>query len=229
MSLQSGKTSTIHPFFWLVMPVFFILAQFYIEFAYTQAQKVPIHSEGGPHETLQSIFLGIAFLIAVASLAKINWTKDKLLAGWFALAGLCCFYVFGEEISWGQHILNWNTPAYWSQFNDQNETNLHNTSAWLDQKPRLILFAGIVFGGIVIPALRRWKPSAVPQKFAVLFPPDILAVTALGVLVPYMAQEIAEGLKVHLFERVSELQELYMYYFVMLYLWDLRKRAVSGR
>ena len=226
MHLQSGNNSTIHPFFWLVIPILLIVGQIGIELFVPQQYMVPIHSEGGIHETLQSIVLMFALIIGLAALVRIDWGKQKLLGLWFLLACACCVYVSGEEISWGQHVLNWNTPSYWAQFNDQNETNLHNTSAWLDQKPRLILFIGIAFGGLVIPALRRWKPSKLPARFAVLYPSDTLAVTAMGVTFPYLVQEIVEAFGVNVFERVSEVQELYMYYFVMLYLWDLRAREI---
>lgn len=221
------RTSTIHPFFWLVVPLLFILGQIGIELFVPDARLPSLHSEGGPHETLQSIVLLIAFLIALCALWRIDWATQKPQGLWFALAAVCIFYVSGEEISWGQHIVNWDTPSYWANFNDQNETNLHNTSAWLDQKPRLILFIGIVAGGLLVPALRRWKPYALPARFAEIYPSNILVVPALGVALPYLVQEIAEHfIHAGVFTRVSELQELYMYYFVMLYLWDLKIRAI---
>ena len=104
------------------------------------------------------------------------------------------------------------------------ETNLHNTSSWLDQKPRLLLFIGMVVGGLIIPALRRWKPVVLPARFSAIYPENHMAITALGVLVPYLLQEVAEhGFNAHIFLRVSEVQEMYMYYFILLYVCDLRK------
>lgn len=219
---------SIHPFFWLVIPVLFIIIQFGIELFVPAQYMVAIHSEGGLHETLQSVCLLIAFILAVRGAIQVDWHTKKPVGIWFVLAAICTFYVSGEEISWGQHILNWDTPSYWAAVNDQNETNLHNTSAWLDQKPRLILFIGIVAGGLLVPALRRWKPSLLPAQFSWAYPSNLLIVPALGVLLPYTAQEIAEHI-VHggIFERVSEVQELYMYYFVILYFIDLHKREIS--
>ncbi|PZQ49160.1 MAG: hypothetical protein DI551_00470 [Micavibrio aeruginosavorus] len=211
----------------LGLPLFFILGQIAIEIFVPLRLKPALHSEWGPHETLQAIFISIAFIVAACSAVKIDWKEQKLLGIWFVLAAICCFYVAGEEISWGQQILQWDTPEYWSTLNDQNETNLHNTSAWLDQKPRLVLFLGIAFGGLVIPALRRWKPNVLPAQFSILYPPDALIPTALGVIVPYLIQEIAEIWDFKVFHRVSELQELYMYYFVLLYLMDLRNRVFN--
>jgi hypothetical protein len=218
------QASHIHPIFWLWLPIIGIVAQIILEITVPRDLKVPMHTEGGPHETLQEICLIFAFVLSLITLTKINWAAEKWLGIWIAAAAVCCFYVGGEEISWGQHIVNWTTPEFWSQVNDQNETNLHNTSSWLDQKPRAILMAGIIVGGLIIPALRKWKPSWLPAKFTAIYPSGYLVVTSLCVLVPYLVQNIYNNLTGgNLFERVSEVQELYMYYFVALYIFTLRK------
>ena len=225
---MTKENSPIDMLWWLGLPLFFMTGQIAIEIFVPANLKPALHSEWGPHETLQTLFIALAFLVAVFTLPKIDWKADRLSGVWVLLAALCCFYVTGEEISWGQQILKWDTPAYWSTLNDQNETNLHNTSAWLDQKPRLLLFIGIAVGGLVVPALRKWKPSALPAKFAAIYPPDCLVVPALGVAVPYLLQEIAEHFFGRgVFHRVSELQELFMYYFVFMYLVALRIRIIS--
>ena len=68
-----------------------------------------------------------------------------------ALLVLGCIYYAGEEISWGQHWFGWGTPENWQDVNDQGETNLHNTSALLDQVPRNLLTLAAVVGGILVP------------------------------------------------------------------------------
>ena len=77
---------------------------------------------------------------------------------WFSIATLGVAYTAGEEISWAQHLVGWGTPHWWADLNDQGETNLHNVSSWLDQKPRALLEVGIVIGGIVLPLLLRAVP-----------------------------------------------------------------------
>jgi len=227
-NVRSIIPGTIHPFFWLVIPVAMIVGQIGLELFAAPETLAPMHTEGGLHEILQSVYLGLALVLAMIGMARVDWANQKPLGLWFALATFCTFYVFGEEISWGQHILNWDTPEYWARVNDQNETNLHNTSAWLDQKPRLILFIGIVCAGLIVPALRRWKREWLPARFSRIYPTNIVIVTSLGVLLPYLAQEIAEHFfDRDLFLRVSEVQELYMYYFVFLYVWDLQNQNFS--
>ena len=84
------------------------------------------------------------------------------LTGKFFLVLYClgCFYFAGEEASWGQHWFGWETGEYFNAVNDQQETNLHNTSIWLDRIPKAIVSLSIFIGGIVVPLYFRfsgWK------------------------------------------------------------------------
>lgn len=47
---------------------------------------------------------------------------------YFGLLALLFVVVGGEEISWGQRIIGWETPEAISKLNRQNETNIHNLS-----------------------------------------------------------------------------------------------------
>lgn len=206
---------------WLWVPVVILLAQIGVELFVPEAYLPEMHSEGGPIETIQFLFIALASVLALVLVFRAD---GIFLKGWFSLFLAGSVYIAGEEISWGQHIFEWYTPEFWSQINDQNETNLHNTSSWLDQKPRLLLFIGIVAGGLLVPLLRRYRPSLLPKKFAVLYPQGYMWVTALGVLIPYLAQEIAETVfGASLSHRVSEVQELYMYFFILLYMYGFVK------
>lgn len=220
------RHKTLPLFLWLIVPILIILGQVGIELSFDDREFLArLHSEGGPQETLQEIIMLAAVLVSAWMLIRHPWRTRKPEGLLIALVALGSIYILGEEISWGQHKLGWSTPEFWGTLNDQNETNIHNTSSWFDQKPRLLLFIGIVVGGLVVPALRRWKPSALPVKFQIYYPSNLLIPTALGVLVPYTAQEIAEhvfGTKI--FTRVSEVQEVYIYYFILLYLLDFRLR-----
>ena len=44
----------------------------------------------------------------------------------FLLLGLFFFFCFGEEISWGQRIFNFETPEKIKEMNYQDEMNIHN-------------------------------------------------------------------------------------------------------
>jgi len=220
-----SKKYMLHPVWWLWIPSLFMVIQIGLEVFLPGSILSPLHSENGPHESLQFFVILGALGVAVSTLLRLNWKTQKALGGWLALAAICCAYVAGEEISWGQHILEWSTPEFWAQVNDQRETNLHNTSSWLDQKPRLLLMIGIVVGGLVVPALQKYRPALLPEKFEVIYPPKELALIAAFVIVPKIAESSFELFDIRLFERFSEVQELYMFYFVLLYLIVLKKRA----
>ena len=214
--------------FWtLILPLIVLAIQCVMELTMTSAQLVPLLTENSPMELMQWVVIGLAAIVAGMTIIKINPKDRPWLFAWVMIAVMACIYIVGEEVSWGQHFLNWATPDDWAAINDQNETNLHNTSSWLDQKPRLILMIGIVVGGIIFPLLQKFKPGKLPENFSIIYPPMMLIPVALLVIGPYLAQEITEHLwRGGFFERVSELQELYMYYFVLLYMIVLRRRVL---
>ncbi len=198
--------------------------QIIIEVIFSHGVLAKLHSENGPHELLQFFVLLAALIMAVRGFLTIDKKKQPWLAAWLGLAAVCCVYVAGEEISWGQHFVNWATPAGWAQLNDQQETNLHNVSSWLDQKPRLLLELGVLCGGIIIPLLRRFAPGILPVRFSGIYPDSRLIVVALLALLPKLSSGIAGIFDIVLFERASEVVEIYLYYFVFLYLF-----AIYGR
>lgn len=219
---------SLYPIIWLWIPLTIFIVQIGIETFVPVEYLSAMHSEGGPHETLQFLFMSAAFLVAVFTLIKIKG-KNLWLTIWVAIAALASLYVAGEEVSWGQHIFDWGTPEFWSNVNDQNETNLHNTSSWLDQKPRLILLIGTIVGGLIIPALAKWKPSALPEKFAIIYPPAILGVTAGFALFIKIIDKLQDHLPDNLMTRAAEVEELYLYYFVLLYLIVLLRRITPAK
>lgn len=211
-------SNSLSKIFWLWIPLFIFAAQIAIE-AFTPAHYLPaLHSENGPHETLQFIFALIALVYAFRCLFILSPKQQPWLSAWSTCFILGCAYIAGEEISWGQHVFEWGTPEFWGEVNDQDETNLHNTSSWFDQKPRLLLLIGTITGGLIIPALAKFKPAALPKKFAPIYPPAILGVTAVLAVIVKIIDKAQEALEITIFTRPSEVEELYLFYFVMLYL-----------
>jgi hypothetical protein len=131
--------------------------------------------------------------------------------------------VAGEETSWGQHIFNWSTPDYWATINDQRETNIHNMSSWFDQKPRLMLELGVVIGGLIIPLLLRFKPHLLPKKFSIIYPTIGFIITALIFTVLKIADQM-EDYGLRFMTRISEVEEIFIFYFVSLYMLLMRQR-----
>ncbi len=210
-------------FFFIILPVLFLFWQLAYERMHDVSELAALMSENGPIELMQWIVITLALIVCLITLPKISVKDKPWLFAWVALTALGSLYISGEEVSWGQHFLNWDTPSYWAVVNDQQETNLHNTTSWLDQKPRLILIIGIALGGIIFPLLQKFKPGVLPGKFSILYPTMLFMPIALLVIGPYWIDKVID-----IFARVSEVQELYMYYFILLYILVLRRRIVSA-
>lgn len=207
--------------YWLYGPIFLLMAQLLIEVFANKQLKKALLDEGGIHEGLQSLVMLIGAVLAARLfiLAKGLWLKV-----WFGIAFLGCFYVTGEEVSWGQWIFNWGTPEEWGTINDQNETNLHNISDWFDQKPQALLQIGVLIGGIVIPLLGSFAPSKLPERFMSIYGGLELLPVSLIALGLKIVDTISDRIDMALFYRVSEVLELFIYYFVALYLYTMWKQ-----
>ena len=217
---------SIRDIWWLWIPVVALAVQLMLEAFADPASLPAMHSESGPHELLQFLIITAAFLISATMLLK-AYKYSPWLGVWVGIACVCSLYVAGEEMSWGQHILEWNTPEYWMALNDQGETNFHNTSSWLDQKPRVLLEIGVVIGGLLIPFFMKLMPALLPQRFTMIYPTWHVSVTA-GIFLLLKITDKMEDVDVKIFERVSEVQELYLFYFVLLYLVVLRQRILKS-
>lgn len=175
-----------------------------------------MYAENGILETAQFL---IAAAAAVVGIFCLRHCDTAWLRGWVMAGILGSAYIALEEISYGQHIFDWHTPAYWEALNDQNETNLHNTSSWFDQKPRLLLMLGVIAGGCILPFIRRARPALLPKKFGIVYPSDMMFWTSLLTLASHFAKQFDKRLDGHrLFDRASEVNEFYIYYFLLLYM-----------
>lgn len=83
-------------------------------------------SEDGPVEWLTAVVFFAAGLVAL----RLFWrTRGKVRPAWsmlyvlFALGGIL---MAGEELSWGQHALGFETPEVVAEHNVQGEMNAHN-------------------------------------------------------------------------------------------------------
>lgn len=96
-------------------------------------------------------FLG-ALCVAVLSIKRAPDGAARL-----SLVGLAVFSLFvaGEEISWGQRLLQFRPPAFFLEKNAQQETNLHNLlNGVFDSRWQIFIIA--LFYGCLSPLLARW-------------------------------------------------------------------------
>jgi hypothetical protein len=155
-----------------------------------------------------------------ASLLLMPFVRARPFVFTVALVGaLSCFYIAGEEMSWGQHIFNWNTPEYWAEVNRQQETNLHNTWAIFEKTPRSILEAGIFIGGLLVPLAAIFLPWLRACRASLFLPADALVPTALGAAIFKLIDRLQQGAHIPtILQRPAETIETYLYFFILAYL-----------
>lgn len=226
MIIPHNKYS-LKPIWWFWLPVSVILFVTLADPFLDRDTHPLMYAENGFLESLQWV---IALTAAGFGFSCLRYCrKNPPLFLWVLLGTLGSLYIGLEEISYGQHLLKWETPAYWEALNDQGETNLHNTSSWFDQKPRLVLLIGVLCGGIALPLVRRFKPSLLPQKFNIIYPSDALFCTAALTAFAHSANWLKKADIISLYGRPSEVTEICMYYFVMLYLVMLRQKFLAQK
>ncbi|HHY85888.1 MAG TPA: hypothetical protein GYA07_10225 [Verrucomicrobia bacterium] len=147
---------------------------------------------------------------------------DGWLRAWVLAWSLACIYFAGEEASWGQWYFGWSTPEPLAALNDQNETNLHNMSSWLDQKPRALVELFIVVAGIILPLWRVIARAPVFRRGVLsVWEPWIVAPASLSIAaVLFVVSKVARALPGDALDIFggSELREFLIAWFLAWYL-----------
>lgn len=212
----------IHKLVWLVLPIV-VAAMPYIARMISLDTDRYMYSETGIIENITVIFL----LAAIIACLLFLFAKKRIqIAGfkvWMVFFLLGAIYYAGEEMSWGQHFFGWVTPEQWTEFNDQQETNLHNTAAIFDQIPRTLLSLAALIGGVIIPIYRKVK-NHVPSKESVfdwLLPTYVCLPAALLSLLVSWHEKVYEifdfNIPTVLDIRAGETKECLLALFMMMY------------
>lgn len=191
-----------------------------------------MEGEHGVIENLAPLFLLPAIYCGIMLWRRRSIFPASWIAVWFLLHGVGALYFAGEEISWGQHYFDWQTPQTIAAINDQNETNLHNMSSWLDQKPRIALWLWAVTGGFFVPLLigaglvrlkgrQDWRYWILPP--AACMPAGLLV--GLVRIPEYLSFYLGVTPPFPFDIRASELQELFITLFLSFYLVSVYRRA----
>ena len=232
---MKSKDGTLPSWAWIWRPIAALAGELGFRMLNEPVYRIFWQSELGPVETGTVVVLLSGILAGLIALQKVGKLPTRWLTGWLILAIVGSIYFCGEEASWGQHWLGWETPQAMSNLNDQDETNLHNTSSWLDQKPRFLLELGILVGGLLYPLYlwlrRRTRPSDPADIHYWIWPSRQLLPTALLAIIIGLPQRLEKLLgwpvPYPLDIRASETQEFYFALFLSLYLWSFQKRLYA--
>ena len=227
----------LHWLLWLVLPMIVFLLP-YISRLGAEGADLYLYGENGWIEVSTVVFLLVAILFGVIFLALGKTSGRGWTRWWMILMMLGCVYFAGEEISWGQHIFDWKTPQSWLGFNDQGETNFHNTGALFDQIPRTFVSVAALIGGIVAPlycAITKRYPASRSLHYWV-WPTYVCLPAALFSLLVSWHEKIYRVLGVEvpavLDVRAGEVKESLLALFIMLYvvsIWYRNRISARGR
>ncbi len=196
-----------------------------------------IESEQGVIEnaTVLVLFAGITCgLVAYGHRASFPDRRlRRFLLGLIAITVLFA----GEEMSWGQHWLGWQTPEAIAAVNRQGEFNLHNLGKfWTSRLPRTVAGLVVIGAGVLFPLWQRrygeiftspadWRYWALPPKTIVPVASLVLATTVLDRFIVWTDLDSHPPFDIDL----PELQEFYIAMFLYLYAYAVLRRLRADR
>lgn len=131
----------------------------FVEPLVTAEQWIFINEEDGVIEYATALMFLVAS--ALAAVLAFRDRADKRRAAFLALLALACFFVCGEEISWGQRIFDLDTLEVFQKYNEQNENTLHNI--FNATTHAVFLFAAFLYG-VALPIL-TWRVRVLHNIF----------------------------------------------------------------
>ncbi|MGR9012094.1 MAG: tetratricopeptide repeat protein [Gammaproteobacteria bacterium] len=110
----------------------------------------------------------------------ISVNKNHPQRWFFVLLAIASFYVFMEEISWGQRLIGFDTPTFFHKNSYQDEANIHNlltgpVDSWTKELLTYFVAAGLVAYGVIFPIalLIEFKPAIWLSRRRIAAPPPL--------------------------------------------------------
>lgn len=141
--------------------------------------------EGGVFEWVQFACYLFAAIISAICVIKNKHDKASFVNILLLLFSIATFFIALEEISYGQHIFKWDTPAHLQQINSQRETNLHNLTIVMENGLQIKAFVLIGLCGAFSWILRANSEDSLHWR-DILFVNRYLALYFLPVSIFYM-------------------------------------------
>ncbi|MBI2855898.1 MAG: hypothetical protein HYX93_03525 [Chloroflexi bacterium] len=154
------------------VPLLFLGLSLYFLAAIVLRKAAGLTREDGVLESLTALFYGGASLLCLRGFVISRGKASRMLC----LAWAALFFLFAmEEISWGQRLLELETPAAIAALNLQNETNLHNLSSELANR---VFYVFVFAVGTALPVLvpKNTRLNSVVARWRTLLPQQDLAV-----------------------------------------------------
>lgn len=185
------------------------------------------------------------FFVSASITCFINFLKTRNY--YFLFFAIILFIATGEEVSWGQRLIGYPTPAAISKLNVQNEFNLHNLEIFntlkFDQTHKegfsrlleinFIYRVSLVLIGIVLPfcAFHSKIVSRITRKLNLPIPPISLGIFFLISWMTYkllLLFILPAGMGTEYYETLTEIFEcLSAFVILMISFFFLNKRSTN--
>ncbi len=131
-------------------------------------------SEDSPIEYAQFFFFLLAGFLALITCVNLFKKRSSFFALYYLFFSLALFFVAFEEISWGQRILEIETPEHIAKKNVQDEITVHNLHPVQVRLPQAYIIIGLwgTFGWIVASKTKKrlpWIKNFFPPKTLSLY------------------------------------------------------------
>ena len=214
---------------WLVFSPLMLLLVFAAWLHDKETAELLLVKERGLVEHATVVVLVPGIIAGFYAIRRHEVWEDKWVKLFVGAWTLACIYFAGEEISWGQQWFDWSTPDAIRSINDQGETNLHNISSWLDQKPRALVELWIAIVGGLYPIIERIRGQQ-RQVGSISYwalPSTTLILTAAIVACLSLGEEVIEWANLESIETFAsdELKEYYIAVFLTGYLSSIAVRC----
>ena len=146
----------------------------------TEGWKKEIWMENGLVEIMQELLLFFTICYLLYFLNKFKNKTENFIKIFLILEILGLSYFLLEEISLGQHIINYNTPKLFENINHQREFNFHNISNLFNELPKSFVF---IWCGLAIPFVKFFKPKIKNIFYTIINPNNNLIKISVVLLI----------------------------------------------
>ncbi len=219
---------------WLYLPLVFFAARWAIHIYSDSKDGLEswLRNETGVVENLTVFLLLVSLGMTISVLCRFHKELHYIPRIFLLIYCLGCVYFAGEEASWGQHWFGWETSEYFQSINDQQETNFHNTSIFLDRLPKAIVSLLIFIGGVVVPLVFMLRKRRInyQNRFWWLLPTSVCLPTAVIASIATWPSKIERAIDFNFyFDQAQEIKELYIALFILLFVISLYLRLSQLR
>jgi hypothetical protein len=189
-------------------------------------------SERGPVELATAAGFGATGVLALGLAGRTRGVAPTPVRILYLLFAAAALFACLEEISYGQHLLGWETPRWFAERNAQQETNLHNLFADRPTRAlRNVSLVAVTLGSIVAPLAAMRRPAAYDRGRwpYYLLPRAELIPLASGMLLMRLVRTMPGRVRGGWDVGLIEVMELYLALAAVVYVLVLRRRLLGGR